>query len=99
MPFLETGTAARAGRVLGYEDGMPTKWRLLAVIGRICRSEASVDKIGGMVQDGRKAFRSQIGALLGSKVEALPEGRLRQGGEELVHVSHRTFQFLVRQNR
>ena len=75
MPFLQTGSAAGGGGVLGDEDGVIAHGGLFAVVGRLGRGQALGDEVAGMGFDGGHTLGVEVPLFLGTKFEAAPEFR------------------------
>jgi hypothetical protein len=88
MPFLQTGAAAGAGRMLGDEDWMPAEWRLLAVIGREGGCEPLFDQLPAVSQDGGETFPVQVFTLRSAQMEPSAKSRSGQSLKDLIVISH-----------
>ena len=97
MPFFQASPAAAGCGVLGDENGMAAKWRLLAVIGDDRRGKAFGDEILGVGQHRRQAFAAQVGEVLAAQVKAAAKGGFSQRGKNIVQISHKAFQNIWKQ--
>jgi hypothetical protein len=73
VPFSQAATAAGGSGVLGDKDGMPAKRCLLAVVCRLCRGEALVDKVARVIKNDGQAFALKIELILRPEPEPPPE--------------------------
>jgi hypothetical protein len=89
VPFLEAPAAAGRGRVLRDEHGMPAPRRLLAVLGRVRRREATVDEVARVREDDGEAAGFEIGAIRVAEAEAAAKGGASEGGEQVVEGAQR----------
>jgi hypothetical protein len=86
MPLREAFPAAGGGGVLGNKYGVSTERRLLAIIRRVRRCKSLSDEVSGVHQDSSSPPGSHIFMLTCRKLEAAPESRVRQSGEDVIQL-------------
>ena len=72
-PFGEAVSAATGAGVLRFEHGMPSHWRLLAIVGRVRRSEACANEVLAMAADRLDAFIGYVLPIRYRKAEPAAE--------------------------
>lgn len=85
--FKAAPTAAGTS-VLGNEYGVPTHWRLLAVIGYHSRSKALGDKLLSMAADNVHALFPHIFPVLWGQMKFSPESRSLQLVKSFIYSLH-----------
>lgn len=88
MPLGKTAAAARGGRMLGDEDGMPSERGLLAVIRGLRRRQPPGDEIPRMAEDDLHSLCLKIVALAWGELETLPECGFLQLAEDVLKIPH-----------
>lgn len=89
MPFREASPAACGGSMLRDEDGVAPERGLLTVARRLGRRQPRGNEASRMIADRFKTHFRDVGAVLFRQLEAAPERRLRQCGEDGLDISHR----------
>jgi hypothetical protein len=89
MPLLKTAAAARAGGMLGHEDGMVGHRSLTAVVFRFCRGEALFDEVSSVIEDHVESLAVQVLAFLRSQAKPAAKPRTAKTLKDVVEVIHR----------
>lgn len=88
VPLREAAAATGRRCMLGDEHRVPAKRRLLPVVRRLRRREASRDEPARVLVHRALPLRSQVVAFLRAERELTAKARLLKRREELVEVAH-----------
>lgn len=75
--------------MLRDEDRMMSHRRLPPVVRRRGRGQTLLDEVGGVIQDNRQPFATQVFKLSAAQAKATPERRFGERGEEFVKIASR----------